>query len=178
MNRRTFLMNGAFFGFYGLFFSKSFVSADNNRSLIVEYAGNIKTDNLPFEKIVKTDAEWRRILTKKQYLITRKGETEAPYSSPLNKIKAKGIFVCVCCELPLFSSKHKFDSQTGWASFYQPIVDINVQEKIDKSLPEVRTEVLCNRCDAHLGHVFDDGPEPTGLRYCINGVAMKFIKTR
>jgi peptide-methionine (R)-S-oxide reductase len=171
-------MKSAFFGGFGLCFPKSFVFANNNENLFNDYSSKIQTDDLPFEKIVKTDAEWRRILTKKQYLITRKGETEAPYSSPLNKIKAKGIFVCVCCDLPMFSSKHKFDSQTGWASFYQPIEKINIQEKIDNSLPEVRTEVLCNRCDAHLGHVFDDGPEPTGLRYCINGVAMKFIKTK
>jgi methionine-R-sulfoxide reductase len=178
MNRRSFLLSGVISGIYGFGFSGFSGFANKNQLLIDKNTAKIQTDDLPFEKIVKTDAEWRRILTKKQYLITRKGGTEAPYSSPLNKIKAKGIFVCVCCDLPLFSSKHKYDSETGWASFYQPIEKINIQERIDKSLSEIRTEVLCNRCDAHLGHVFDDGPEPTGLRYCINGVAMKFIKTR
>lgn len=178
MNRRSFLLSGFIFGVYGSCFPVFSGFANESLNLIGKNRAKLQTDDIPFEKIVKTDAEWRRILTKKQYLITRKGGTEAPYSSPLNKIKAKGIYVCVCCDLPLFSSKHKFDSQTGWASFYQPIEKINIQEKIDKNLPEVRTEVLCNRCDAHLGHVFDDGPEPTGFRYCINGVAMKFIKTR
>lgn len=135
-----------------------------------------KKDDLPFEKVVKTDAEWKKILTPEQYRITREAGTEAPYSSPLNDIKGKGIFTCVCCDLPLFSSETKFDSNTGWASFYAPLKKINVQEKVDKSLGITWTEILCNRCDAHLGHVFDDGPKPTGLRYCINGVAMKFIK--
>lgn len=139
-------------------------------------AALIQIDKLPFEKVFKTDAEWKRILTQEQYKITREGGTEEPYSSPLNELKAKGTFACVCCALPLFSSKTKFESNTGWASFYAPIKKIHVREKIDRSLSEVRTEVLCNRCDAHLGHVFDDGPEPTGLRYCINGIAMKFIK--
>ena len=132
--------------------------------------------DLPFKKVVKTDAEWKRILTPEQYQVARQAGTEAPYSSPLNNIHDEGTFACVCCDLPVFSSKTKFDSGTGWPSFYAPIAKINVREKVDKSLAEVRTEVLCNRCDAHLGHVFDDGPKPTGLRYCMNGVAMKFIK--
>lgn len=136
---------------------------------------DIAADDLPLEKIVKTDAEWKKILTAEQHRITRQAGTEAPYSSPLNDLKAKGTFACVCCDLPLFSSKTKFESNTGWPSFYAPVKKINVEEKVDKSLFETRTEVLCNRCDAHLGHVFDDGPEPTGLRYCMNGVAMKFV---
>lgn len=135
-----------------------------------------KKDDLPFEKVVKTDAEWKKILTPEQYRITREAGTEAPYTSPLTDLHDKGTFACVCCDLPLFSSEAKFDSHTGWASFYQTINKINVAEKVDKSLSETRTEVLCNRCDAHLGHVFDDGPEPTGLRYCMNGVALKFVK--
>ena len=128
------------------------------------------------QKIIKTDAEWKRILTKEQYRVARKGGTEIPYSSPLNKIKEKGIFACVCCDLPVFTSATKYDSETGWPSFYAPISKTNVIEKNDYSLEETRKEVLCARCDAHLGHVFDDGPKPTGLRYCMNGVAMKFIK--
>lgn len=138
-------------------------------------AGKRNIDS-PFPKVIKTDEEWKRILTPEQYDITRQKGTEAPYSSPLNKIHERGIFACVCCDLPLFSSKQKFDSGTGWPSFWAPVRKENVREEIDKSLSETRTEVLCARCDAHLGHVFDDGPEPTGLRYCMNGVAMKFIK--
>jgi peptide-methionine (R)-S-oxide reductase len=164
MDRREFLRSGAMFG--GFLALAGF-------SLNVEAQ---KTNGLPFKKIIKTDAEWKKILTPEQYRITREAGTEEPYTSPLTDIKKKGTFVCVSCNLPLFSSAAKFDSQTGWASFYAPIKKINVLEKVDNSLGETRTEVLCRRCDAHLGHVFDDGPKPTGLRYCMNGVAMKFIK--
>jgi peptide-methionine (R)-S-oxide reductase len=135
-----------------------------------------KTDALPFAKVIKTDAEWKQLLTPEQYYVTRQKGTEAPYSSPLNDIHEKGTFECVSCSLPLFSSSAKFDSHTGWPSFWAPISKVNVREEVDNSLPETRTEVLCNRCDAHLGHVFNDGPKPTGLRYCMNGVAMKFKK--
>jgi peptide-methionine (R)-S-oxide reductase len=173
MDRRAFLKSGLIFG--GLFALSSCASAQTKES-VVEKAAIDEKDTLPFEKIVKTDAEWKRILTPKQYEVARRGGTEAPYSSPLNKIKKKGVFACVCCDLPLFGSETKFDSGTGWPSFYAAINKVNVGEKVDNSLSETRTEVLCNRCDAHLGHVFNDGPQPTGLRYCMNGVAMKFIK--
>ena len=126
-------------------------------------------------RVVKTDEEWRRLLTPEQYEVTRRKGTEAPYTSPLNKQYARGTYLCVCCDLPVFSSKTKYDSHTGWPSFWSPISKRNVIEKEDRSLAEVRTEVLCARCDAHLGHVFDDGPDPTGLRYCMNGVALKFV---
>ncbi|MEK6279856.1 MAG: peptide-methionine (R)-S-oxide reductase MsrB [Acidobacteriota bacterium] len=128
------------------------------------------------EKVSKTDAEWKQILTPEQYQITREKGTERPFSSPLNDIHEKGTFECVACGLPLFRSKAKFDSGTGWPSFYEPIAKESVREETDKSLWATRTEVLCARCDAHLGHVFDDGPNPTGLRYCMNGVALKFKK--
>lgn len=180
MDRREFLKSGTIFGTLFAVSGFSLASACATKNLAVgtavDNAVGTATDDLPFKKVVKTDAEWKKILTPEQYRITRQAGTEAPYSSPLNDIKDKGTFVCVCCDLPLFSSKTKFNSHTGWASFYAPIKKINVQEKVDDSLFETRTEVLCNRCDAHLGHVFDDGPKPTGLRYCINGVAMKFIK--
>jgi len=128
------------------------------------------------KKVNKTNEEWKRILTPDQYNVTREKGTEAPFTSPLNDIHEQGIFECVACELPVFSSSAKFDSGTGWPSFWQPIAAENVREETDKSLFEVRTEVLCARCDSHLGHVFDDGPRPTGLRYCMNGVALKFVK--
>jgi peptide-methionine (R)-S-oxide reductase len=128
------------------------------------------------KKVTKTNEEWKRILTPEQYNVTRQAGTEAPFSSPLNNIHERGIFECVACELPLFSSKAKFDSGTGWPSFYEPIAKENVHEEVDKTLSETRTEVLCARCDSHIGHVFEDGPKPTGLRYCMNGVALKFVK--
>jgi len=126
-------------------------------------------------RVVRTDEEWRRILTPEQYEVTRRKGTEAPYTSPLNKEYGRGTYMCVCCGLAVFASKTKFDSHTGWPSFWAPISKRNVREEEDRSLAEVRTEVSCARCDAHLGHVFDDGPDPTGLRYCMNGVALKFV---
>ena len=128
------------------------------------------------KKVTKTNEEWKRILSADQYNVTREKGTEAPFSSPLNDIHDQGIFECVACELPLFSASAKFDSGTGWPSFWQPIAKENVHEEVDSSLFETRTEVLCARCDSHVGHVFDDGPKPTGLRYCMNGVALKFVK--
>jgi peptide-methionine (R)-S-oxide reductase len=132
----------------------------------------------PIKKLMKSDAEWKRILSPEQYYITRQAGTEAPYSSALLNIHDAGTFECVCCDLPLFDSKTKFESNTGWPSFWAPIAKRNVKEKPDYTLSEPRTEILCARCDAHLGHVFDDGPKPTGLRYCMNGVALKFVGTQ
>jgi peptide-methionine (R)-S-oxide reductase len=170
MNRRSFLSYAAAAGAGLAALSIKQAAAQTT----VKAAGG--SNDSPFPKVIKTDEEWKRILTPEQYSVTRQKGTEAPYSSPLNKIHDKGIFACVGCDLSLFSSKQKFDSGTGWPSFWAPIAKANVREEVDNSLSETRTEVLCARCDAHLGHVFDDGPEPTGLRYCMNGVAMKFIK--
>jgi peptide-methionine (R)-S-oxide reductase len=128
------------------------------------------------KKVTRTNEEWKRILSPDQYRVTREKGTESPFSSPLNEIHEQGIFECVACELPLFSSAAKFDSGTGWPSFWQPIAKENVREEVDNSLSETRTEVLCAQCDSHIGHVFEDGPRPTGLRYCMNGVALKFVK--
>ncbi len=176
MDRREFLKSGTILGTLLAVTGVTLNSACNAQTAATSKAAMSKADDLPFKKIIKTDAEWKKILTPEQFRITRQAGTEAPYSSPLNDEKRKGIFACVSCDLPLFSSKTKYNSHTGWASFYEPIKAVNVAEKVDKSLGITRTEVLCNRCNAHLGHVFDDGPKPTGLRYCINGVAMKFIK--
>lgn len=126
------------------------------------------------QKINKSDAEWKRELSPEQYHIARKAGTERPFSHPLNNEKRAGTYACICCGQPLFSSEGKFDSGTGWPSFFQPINKDAVAEKEDRSLFMRRTEVLCSQCDAHLGHVFPDGPEPTGLRYCMNGTALDF----
>jgi peptide-methionine (R)-S-oxide reductase len=121
-----------------------------------------------------SDMDWRQRLTGNQYTVLRQHGTERPGSSPLNKEKRKGTFSCAGCDLPLFSSETKFESGTGWPSFYQPLSNA-VETKTDRSLFMKRTEVHCARCLGHLGHVFDDGPPPTGLRYCMNGVAMNFV---
>ena len=124
-------------------------------------------------EIEKTDAQWRAQLTPQQYQILRKQGTETPWSSPLLKEHRKGTFACAGCDLPLFSSETKFDSGTGWPSFYQPLQDA-VGTTEDRTLGMLRTEVHCRRCGGHLGHVFDDGPKPTGLRYCMDGYALVF----
>jgi peptide-methionine (R)-S-oxide reductase len=127
-------------------------------------------------KVVKTDAEWKKLLTSDQYAILRDHGTERAFSSPLNDIHQHGTFYCAGCHNPLFSSDTKFDSGTGWPSFYTPIGKNAVSEKKDKAYGMIRTEILCSVCSGHLGHVFDDGPKPTGLRYCMNGAAMTFEK--
>ena len=126
------------------------------------------------EKVVKSDEEWRKLLTEEQYRIARKQGTEPAFTGEYYSFKGKGLYLCVCCGAELFDSDTKYDSGSGWPSFYAPVDEDRVDALTDTSHGMVRTEIRCSRCGAHLGHVFEDGPQPTGLRYCVNSASLKF----
>jgi len=141
-----------------------------------EFGANKKLiDTRSVPRVVMTEEQWKEKLSTQSYYVTREAGTEAPYSAKGYDSHANGLYRCICCDTALYDSATKFDSGTGWPSFYQAISKRNIAQNTDRSLIEERTEVKCARCDAHLGHVFDDGPDPTGLRYCMNGVAMRFV---
>jgi peptide-methionine (R)-S-oxide reductase len=144
---------------------------------IVEFDANgKKTGKEELARVVKTDAEWQKLLSPISYQVARQAGTERPYTGATWNLHDRGLFRCICCDTAVFSSDTKFESGTGWPSFWAPIAKENVVEITDRSLGMERTAVSCRLCDAHLGHVFDDGPQPTGLRYCMNSAAMHFVK--
>jgi len=174
MQRRQFLSNALASLAAGASVLRSAAAAEPAKGSAPATAPASASAPIKIEKLVKTEEEWKKILTPEQFYVLRKEGTERPYSSALNNEKRKGTFLCAGCDLPLFESSTKFESGTGWPSFYRAI-DGRLETTVDHKLIYPRTEYHCARCGGHHGHVFDDGPKPTGLRYCNNGVVLKFV---
>lgn len=151
-------------------------SAPKEVKIVQFSAAGQRLDAVMLPVIVKTEAEWRQQLSPASFEVTRRAATERAYSGQYWNLHDKGLYRCICCDTALFSSETKFESGTGWPSFWQPIAKENVRDNLDTSMGMERTEVCCRLCEAHLGHVFEDGPKPTGLRYCMNSLSLKFVK--
>jgi peptide-methionine (R)-S-oxide reductase len=170
--RRTFL--GALAGVAGV--SRLMAVTTGGKVTIAQFDPmGRKTGVEELDKVVKTDEEWKKQLSSEQYTVTRREGTERAGSGKYAYNHADGLYRCICCDTVLFDSKTKFESGTGWPSFYQPLAKENVKEDKDRTFGMVRTKASCTRCDAHLGHIFDDGPKPTGLRYCMNSASLNFV---
>jgi peptide-methionine (R)-S-oxide reductase len=182
ISRRVFIITGAAAtaGIALRFRTPSVEAKDITPKLVklVQFADSgQRQDFVTVPMIVKSDAEWQQQLSPDAFVVTRRAGTERPFTGQYWNLHDKGLYRCICCDTALFNSDTKFESGTGWPSFWQPIAKENVHEISDFSLGMARTAVSCRRCDAHLGHVFDDGPRPTGLRYCMNSVALHFVKS-
>ena len=180
MSRRAFLLSGgAFVALAGSFWLSRLAQAATMAPGKVQIAifsdAKMQTGVETLDKVVKSDEEWKKQLSPLAFEVARQEGTERAFTSPLNDEHGDGLFRCVCCSTALYDSATKFESGTGWPSFYQPIAKENVFEHEDTSFFMTRTSINCALCDAHLGHVFPDGPKPTGLRYCMNGVALTFV---
>jgi peptide-methionine (R)-S-oxide reductase len=176
--RRVFLIAPfAFAGLWALFLREGDSSDASQEVVIVEHADSgQKRGVVRRRRVVHSDAEWKGLLTAEQFYVTRRGTTDTPFTGTCYRLHAAGLFRCVCCGSAVFDSETKFDSDTGWPSFWAPVAEENIRTRTDTSLFMQRTEVSCTLCGAHLGHVFDDGPPPTGLRYCINESSVRFTQ--